>query len=354
METKTLLKFAELQKLATDASPEFMQMVKAQLGMKKTADTARDSYRENIPYAGKLTCVARVQFDEMKAKGGVPKTIQFKDYFKGIYGDEPDTRVSSCSNTYASYVLTAKITEEVYDGNPVDALQRASRIVSAVNHDLTHPAVAEVASLLPKLDTKKLKKLARIQARIQEVTTGEGEKAVTTIKFLTEEELDKQLANPGVLETSAMAATLCSTPTGLGACIQELVAIGRTTENKESARALCHLQVQLMGALAENVDPAKARRFPVEQLEAWGRELTTEIKVITAPPAPAAPAPENKKARKRREADEAAAAANTIQPADIALLNELEAPIEAPAPEPQAAVSPDLVTAPEEAPTVLA
>ena len=271
MSNKAITGYAELKELAAKASPEFLELLRKQLGLKDRADNARDSYRENIPLCGKMMCIFRADFAAKRA-GALGDNVKFTEHFKGLFGKAPDTRAFSCCNCYSSFVLTGKFSEEVYDNNPVDALQRASRIVSAVHDDLEHPAVAEVAALMPRLDTKKLKKLQRIQARIQEVTEGEGDKAVTKVVFISEEELDKQQANPGVVEQQPIADTLASSPSGLSAMLAAIAAVAQTTPDAGTGQILAQYPERLDIALTANVVEAngvKTRRFSAEQLMAW-------------------------------------------------------------------------------------
>ena len=142
MDTKTLA-YAELLDLAIKAAPEFMETVKKELGYKTRAVKANDSYRNNLPILGKLLCVQRSRFEEMRKNGAVRRDAKFNTYFENLYGEKTmDTQAYSLSITFSAYVLTDRITEEEYDELiPVDALQRASRILSAVNDDLEHPAI---------------------------------------------------------------------------------------------------------------------------------------------------------------------------------------------------------------------
>jgi hypothetical protein len=272
MDNKEITSYQELKELAEKANPQFLDMLKKQLRLKEKADNARDSYRENIPLCGKMMCVFRAEF-AAKRGGALADDKSFSEHFKGLFGKVPDTRAFSCCNTYSSFVLTAKFSEEVYDQNPVDALQRASRIVAAVHHDLNHPAVAEVAALMPRLDKKKLEKLRRIQARIQNVTTGEGEKAVTSLVFISDEELSKQEANPGATEVQPIADQLSTTPTGLGAMTSAILAVAQTTSDAGTAQILAQFPDRLATALAANMvkgeNGVETRRWSAEQLNAW-------------------------------------------------------------------------------------
>jgi hypothetical protein len=274
MDTKTLA-YAELLDLAIKAAPEFMETVKKELGYKTRAVKANDSYRNNLPILGKLLCVQRSRFEEMRKNGAVRRDAKFNTYFENLYGEKTmDTQAYSLSITFSAYVLTDRITEEEYDELiPVDALQRASRILSAVNDDLEHPAIAEAVTLLKKRSKKLLKELAELQSRIVETTDGEGEKAITKIVLITKEELEKRQANPGVLECQPIADQLSSSSTGLSAMLSAILAVAHNTSDAGTAQTLCQYPARLDTALGENTvenaDKTTTRRFSTEQLFAW-------------------------------------------------------------------------------------
>ena len=267
--------YADILKVATEAPPEFHEMIKREVKLKVRLADARDTYQENLPHLGKLLCVSKIQFEENKKAGRLPSAMKFAKYFEGLYGEGAmDTRAYSLSNTFDSFVLTGKISEHDYDeGNTVDALQRASRIVTAVGYDLEHAAVAEAAALLKVSDKKKLKKLARIQARIQEVTEGEGEKAVIKIVFISEEELDRQAANPGVTEQQPIADNLAQSPSGLAAMLAAIAAVAQSTNDAGTAQILAQFHERLDTATTANVitapDGRQSPRWSEEQLMAW-------------------------------------------------------------------------------------
>lgn len=293
---KKQLAYADLVKLAHEATPEFLDLAKGFVKAQKRLDNTREEVNDGVTYNGKVLCVLKADWLTARAEKKVMSHKSFPDHYEALMGHKPHNKAESCANAFSAYVLSPEtivigkemkdgvevdafgpcprhITEMDYDNCTAEAIQQASRVVSRVKDNLDHPALAEAASILRVRPAKSIAKLKRLCERIQYVETGEGDKIVTEIKFLTEEELDKQSANPGIVEVAEMANTLASSPTGLSAMVATILAAALTTENADYARQFCELNVKLPESLSKNVGKDGKRRFPVEQLMAWGRAV---------------------------------------------------------------------------------
>lgn len=213
-------------------------------------------------------------WDELRQQGQDHQQT-FPDYFIAQNGCRPSNHGQSCAKTYRNMVLTGKITEADYDQNSSEAIETASRIISKVEDDINHPAVAAAASILHQRSRSAIKDLKTLLDRlIADPTTGritlldEGQAAdlgARPMSYAPALELAFKIAKEG--HHSVLASPL-----------KEMAA---STSQLEEARSLAIAAANIRASLANNRDEQGRRRFSDELIAGWSTPEGT-VSVVTS------------------------------------------------------------------------
>ncbi len=272
---KVVLKYAALLEMSTLKPDEFLAMEKGFVRLREKARTSSEEIAEEVQDSGKRLCILKKNWVTAREAKTILVAKSFPDYYEQQFGVTPHNKAYSCANSFDAYVLAPdeaarKISEEIYDGNTSEAIQQASRIVTKVNGKLEHQAVTDAAGLLRVQDKKKIAKLKNICDRLQVVTENEGtEQEKKSLVYLTPEEFAKQSSTIDPLEATEAIDVIAKSQPGI--LIAALLVLAQTTDNPETARAICHAMAEMAGKFAENVVDGKAR-FDAAQLQQWASE----------------------------------------------------------------------------------
>ena len=199
-------------------------------------------------------------------KGGGYRNLTFPDYFESITGCRPSNRGQSCAKTYRSLVLTGKIAEGDYDEHTSDAIQTASRVISRVDDNLEHPAVAEAAAILRQRDRSAIAELKALLDRlIQDPNSGrvtlrravEDAGVEPKLSYVPALELARKIANEG--HQSVLAEPL-----------KEKASL---TADADEARSLAITAARIQANLESNCDAQGRRRFSDEMINSWTAQI---------------------------------------------------------------------------------
>ncbi len=280
-ETKDI-KYAELVILAQEKPDEFQLFARGFVSTQKSAKKFAEELTEGVQANGKCLCILKADWLTARANRSVMVNASFPKHYESLMGVRPHNKAESCANAFAAYVLAPEkskrlITEQDYDDNSAEAIQQASRIVSRVNDDLEHQAVADAADILKRRPKKAIAMLKEICERLVERVENEGtddEKKV--IVYLTTEEFAETKKKVNVLDATQAVDEIAKQQPGI--IIAALLMLALTTESEETARLICHMTAEVGGKFGENVDAKKVRRFSAEQLQAWAAEKMPVVK----------------------------------------------------------------------------
>lgn len=135
----------ELRKLDVD---EIDAMVRETAAIAKRAKDATDVHKSSFPAAGKVICVVRERFIDMREKRMLASTLDFPEFWKNLGGGKLNNHAQSCSVAFSTYVQTGLITEKDYDVCPSTLLETAASISTTVGCDPEHSAVKDAAQQL--------------------------------------------------------------------------------------------------------------------------------------------------------------------------------------------------------------
>src|SRR5258708_30490596 len=127
----------------------------------------KDEQKEGAKVIGKLLCALEIRLEAAKKASAIAPNKTLAEFFKDQYGSPVQTHPLSLQNAFGAYVLTTLITETDYDCNSGNCLELAARIVTAVNGDLTHEAVAKAAAELTERSNKAARNLRDILATVK-------------------------------------------------------------------------------------------------------------------------------------------------------------------------------------------
>ena len=143
---ENFLQYAELGRLVMENPDRFAELAKA-FNKDDATEETRGNHSCRNQYAGKILCAARATWEELRQQART-RHQTFPDYFEAQNGCRPSNHGQSCAKTYRNMVLTGKIEEADYDKCSSEAIETASRIISKVDDEFNHPAVAAAASIL--------------------------------------------------------------------------------------------------------------------------------------------------------------------------------------------------------------
>ena len=225
-------------------------------------EDGRKNYHYRHQYAGKILCASRTKW-ELIGQQSRYRQQSFPDYFKMQYGCRPSNRGQSCAKTYRTMVLTGKIAEVDYDENSSEAIQTASRVISKVDDEISHPAVDAAASILRQRSRSSIKELEALLDRLMK------DPATGQVKLLDE----AQAAEPKAILLSYSPALELAFKiakeghhSALAAPLEDLAA---STSKSEEARSLALFAAKIRASLANNRDEHGQRRFSDEVIAAW-------------------------------------------------------------------------------------
>lgn len=244
-------------------------------------DRLQKEIKESTPVRGKYIFLLRGEWEDGLRNGGVAKSTSFVAYHKNQCGVGPNNHAESCANTWAVAVALGHMTEQDYDCNSTEALERASRIFSKANDVKgTHPASVAAIALLKLRPAKILKMLKDISDRIsnEKVATVDetgAETVVETIVLLDNDAAAAKADHIDPLKAAEMIDHILRTG-NLSAIIGGLMAHAKTTESETDAEQLVSLSMELCPALTENVITAKAEDGTLETAQRWSDEFIEE------------------------------------------------------------------------------
>ncbi len=253
--------YAELVRLLhTEKLERFAEL--ARTFNRDDLEDARKKHHYRHQYAGKILCAARIAWEKLREQGW-DRHQTFPDYFELMTGCRPSGHGQSCAKTYRTMVLTETIAEADYDENRSEAIQTTSRVISKVEDDINHPAVAAAALILRQRSGSAIKELKALLDRlIKDPVTGEvklldkaqaAELNVQPLTYSPALELAFKIAKDG--HHSVLAAPL-----------EEMAA---STSKLEEARSLAIAAANIRASLANNLDEHGQRRFSDEVIAAW-------------------------------------------------------------------------------------
>jgi len=268
-----LFKYEELRALQTENQEQFAKLTKTFNADDDSIQDALKKLRHRHKNAGKALTLARERWEELKqTKLGTRQS--FPDYFESRYGCRPSNEGYSCARTYRLLVLTEKIRERDYDENPTEAIRWASRILSKINDDADHPAVAEAASILRQRSGTPIKELKALIARLAE------EPATGNMKLLNKEQADELNAVPIDYRSASKLASRIAKEGQYWVLAGALEKEAASTPDLQEARELAFAAAKIRASLSNNRDEHGQRRFSDETIAAW-MEQAAPARVVT-------------------------------------------------------------------------
>ena len=165
---------------------EFFGLCKESVKLQKRAKDATTEHTSSFPALGKLYVVAAEKLLAGKNSGALPRTLEFPNYWEQTFGARPNNHARSCSVTFDTYVRNGFISEAVYDKSTAMCLELAASIATAVEHSLTHDAIAQVAAVLndSAKDSLKQKSLRALLDTVKPAKPLEADKAAEMLKSI--------------------------------------------------------------------------------------------------------------------------------------------------------------------------
>lgn len=146
--------FKKLTELAAQGIEHIDAIAKSFEADGKSATEAKTTVRDSALVMGKVLCVLETALNKGKEAKVFAPNMSLADFYASKYGQKPQTHVLTLKNTFGGFVQTSIISEDDYDRNSNNCLELAGRILTAVQGDLTHEAVAKAAHELKTRDAK--------------------------------------------------------------------------------------------------------------------------------------------------------------------------------------------------------
>ncbi len=268
-----LPKYAELLRLLqTEKRDRFAELART-FNANDDPDETPKIHQNRHKYAGKILCAARTIWEELRKSGQIGRQT-FPDYFETQNGCRPSGHGQSCAKTYRSLVLTGKIAEADYDENSSEAIQTTSRVISKVEDDINHPAVAAAALILRQRSRSAIKDLNGLLDRlIKDPATGQ-------IKLLDETQAAELDARPLSYSPALELAFKIAKEGHHSALVAPLSEIAASTAKLEEARSLAIAAAKILASLSNNRDEHGQRRYSDEVIASW-KTSEAPISIVT-------------------------------------------------------------------------
>lgn len=240
--------YAEIKKLITENVMEYREkmitVVKTEMRLQRETTELKESWG----VIGKLIYAFRMDFLEAEKSRPEYAGKSLADAlhtFLGIpKGKNVLNRGYSCANAFRC-VVKGLIPEETYDAVTDDALVALSEVITKVNDNLDHPAVADACKVLNGPGEKKAKEIRNsVKARLSTKGEDENEEVV----YLTPEQAAQAEAQTKVLNA---IAEIGSVPTST--LLAELNARARASKDENELREIAQaVHLDLPEALNAN------------------------------------------------------------------------------------------------------
>lgn len=141
-------------------------------------------HRATFPALGKVIAALKFHFNKEAQGNSLVSTMTFPEFYKMKTGGKPNNHAESCAKAYGAFVDNGLITEQDYDYNTADALEKSAAIVTKVAGDLTSKHIIDAAEILKTRPKDAIKRLLAIIEQIDGPKTIEADKAAEYLKLI--------------------------------------------------------------------------------------------------------------------------------------------------------------------------